>query len=89
MIRQVVRYTALASGIVYGIVHRRTLFKQDILHKEQAAEKQRDSWISQAKKAYKEKVERESQSPLQRLTGGKKNEGAPELSTQLYTYRES
>lgn len=61
---------------MYGIVHRRTLSKQDILHKEQAAEKQRDSWIAQAKQAYKDKVEKDSQSPLQRLTGGKKNEGA-------------
>lgn len=49
---QVVRYTALASGIVYGIVHRKTL--QERFDKS-AAEKevqQRAHWLEEAKKAW-------------------------------------
>ncbi|KAL7342973.1 hypothetical protein BJY59DRAFT_688269 [Rhodotorula toruloides] len=49
---QVVRYTALASGIVYGIVHRKTL--QERFDKT-AAEKevqQRAHWLEEAKKAW-------------------------------------
>ncbi|BGO97076.1 ATP synthase subunit e, mitochondrial [Rhodotorula toruloides] len=48
----VVRYTALASGIVYGIVHRKTL--QERFDKS-AAEKevqQRAHWLEEAKKAW-------------------------------------
>ncbi|GEM06747.1 ATPase, F0 complex, subunit E, mitochondrial [Rhodotorula toruloides] len=48
----VVRYTALASGIVYGIVHRKTL--QERFDKT-AAEKevqQRAHWLEEAKKAW-------------------------------------
>ncbi|EGU13515.1 hypothetical protein RTG_00245 [Rhodotorula toruloides ATCC 204091] len=49
---EVVRYTALASGIVYGIVHRKTL--QERFDKS-AAEKevqQRAHWLEEAKKAW-------------------------------------
>ncbi|GAA5868674.1 hypothetical protein JCM8547_003778 [Rhodosporidiobolus lusitaniae] len=51
----VVRYTALFSGLVYGIVHRQTLQSQLDKH---AAEKEialRQSWLEQAKKAWAQK----------------------------------
>lgn len=52
---QVVRYTALASGIVYGVVHRKTLQDRFDAH---AAEKEvqlRQHWLEEAKKAWAQK----------------------------------
>ncbi|BGP14560.1 hypothetical protein JCM10213_001909 [Rhodosporidiobolus nylandii] len=51
----VVRYTALFSGIVYGVVHRQTLQSQ---FDQQAAEKEihlRQHWLEEAKKAWAQK----------------------------------
>jgi hypothetical protein len=53
--QQVVRYTALASGIVYGVVHRKTLQDRFDAH---AAEKEvqlRQHWLEEAKKAWAQK----------------------------------
>ncbi|GAA5967181.1 hypothetical protein JCM11641_000466 [Rhodosporidiobolus odoratus] len=52
---QVVRYTALFSGLVYGVVHRQTLQTQFDKH---AAEKEiqlRQHWLEEAKKAWGQK----------------------------------
>lgn len=57
---QVVRYTALFSGIVYGFVHNRTLYKEAEAKKANAAIKQRESWIEQAKKEYAQKQQSSS-----------------------------
>ncbi|CAD6586376.1 MAG: hypothetical protein CYPHOPRED_003527 [Cyphobasidiales sp. Tagirdzhanova-0007] len=65
----VVRYTALVSGLFYGVIHRRSLQKEVDLDKVKAAEHQRESWIQQAKKEYAKKSSGESASPLQKLTG--------------------
>jgi len=49
---QVLRYTALASGIVYGVVHRKTLqdkFDHDAARKEVQL---REHWLQEAKKAW-------------------------------------
>lgn len=65
---QVVRYTALASGIVYGIVHRKTL--QERFDK-QAADKevqQRARWLEEAKKAWEaQKLQGKSGGECRRL----------------------
>ncbi|KPV76331.1 uncharacterized protein RHOBADRAFT_42661 [Rhodotorula graminis WP1] len=48
----VLRYTALASGIVYGVVHRKTLqdkFDHDAARKEVQL---REHWLQEAKKAW-------------------------------------
>jgi F-type H+-transporting ATP synthase subunit e len=50
-----VRYTALISGIAYGFLHNRTLYKEAEDKKAKAAIKQRESWIEQAKKEYAQK----------------------------------
>ncbi|KDE04777.1 hypothetical protein MVLG_04831 [Microbotryum lychnidis-dioicae p1A1 Lamole] len=52
----VVRYSALFSGIVYGFVHRRTLqaqFDSDAARQELH---KREQWLEQAKKAWQAKV---------------------------------
>lgn len=71
---QVVRYTALLSGIVYGFVHNRTLHKEAEVKKANAAIKQRESWIEQAKKEYAQKQSQSTTSSLKQLassaTGG-------------------
>ena len=54
---QVVRYTALVSGIFYGIVHRRTLQREADAHKAEKQAKQHESWVEQAKKEYAKKKE--------------------------------
>lgn len=73
-IMQVVRYTALFSGIVYGFVHNRTLYKEAEAKKANAAIKQRESWIEQAKKEYAQKQQSSTGSTLRQLassaTGG-------------------
>ncbi|KAK9900877.1 hypothetical protein P389DRAFT_166382 [Cystobasidium minutum MCA 4210] len=70
----VVRYTALFSGIVYGFVHNRTLYKEAEDKKAKAAIKQRESWIEQAKKEYAQKQQSSTGSTLRQLassaTGG-------------------
>lgn len=50
-----VRYTALASGVLYGIVHRRTLTAQEHekhLHEEQH---KKERLLEQARQAWKDK----------------------------------
>lgn len=51
------RYTALVSGIFYGIVHRRTLQREADAHKAQKEAKQHESWVEQAKKEFAKKKE--------------------------------
>ena len=52
---QVVRYTALVSGVFYGIYHRRTLQKARDQQNEQHAVHQRQRLIHDAKEAWKRK----------------------------------
>ncbi|GAA6005099.1 hypothetical protein JCM11491_002578 [Sporobolomyces phaffii] len=50
-----VRYSALVFGVLYGIVHRRTLqseFDSNAAHKEVQL---RESWLKQAKEAWAKK----------------------------------
>ena len=57
---QVVRYTALLTGVFYGITHRRTLQKahdEDVKHH---AIHEREHLIAQAKEAWKKKQEEDS-----------------------------
>jgi F-type H+-transporting ATP synthase subunit e len=55
--KQVVRYTALVSGIFYGILHRRTLQREADAHKADQQAKQHESWVEQAKKEFAKKKE--------------------------------
>jgi F-type H+-transporting ATP synthase subunit e len=52
---QVVRYSALFSGVVYGILHRRTLQKEADAAKIDHAIHHREHLVSQAKEAWKQK----------------------------------
>ncbi|KAJ7204434.1 hypothetical protein GGX14DRAFT_647025 [Mycena pura] len=52
---QVVRYTALVAGGVFGWYHRRTLQSAHDAHKITAAAQQREHLIAQAKEAWIEK----------------------------------
>jgi F-type H+-transporting ATP synthase subunit e len=52
---QVVRYTALLSGVVYGIYHRRTLQNAHDADKAHHAKHERETLIAQAKEAWKQK----------------------------------
>ncbi|KAF7337577.1 ATP synthase subunit e, mitochondrial [Mycena sanguinolenta] len=54
---QVVRYTALFTGVVYGWYHRRTLQAAHDVHKIEAATHQREHLIAQAKEAWRKKQE--------------------------------
>lgn len=54
---QVVRYTALVSGIFYGIVHLRTLRKEHAHELEAHKAHQREKWVEQAKAEFKKKQE--------------------------------
>jgi hypothetical protein len=54
-VRQVVRYTALLSGVFYGIAHRRTLQKEADAAKLEHAAHDREYLIQQAKKAWADK----------------------------------
>lgn len=54
---QVVRYTALLSGVFYGITHRRTLQKDQDEEKKKHAIHEREHLIAQAKEAWKKKQE--------------------------------
>ena len=51
------RYTALLSGVFYGIAHRRTLQKQHDEEKKNHAIHEREHLIAQAKEAWKRKQE--------------------------------
>ncbi|KAL5519529.1 TIM11 [Sanghuangporus vaninii] len=53
----VVRYTALAAGIFYGIAHRRTLQKQKNGQRAHEAVHQREELIIRAKEAWKRQSE--------------------------------
>ncbi|KAJ7103157.1 ATP synthase E chain-domain-containing protein [Mycena belliarum] len=53
----VVRYTALFTGVVYGWYHRRTLQAAYDVHKIDAATYQREHLIAQAKEAWIKKQE--------------------------------
>jgi len=53
----VVRYTALLTGVFYGIVHRRTLQKAHDEEKRHHAVHEREHLIAQAKDAWKKKQE--------------------------------
>ncbi|ORY34790.1 hypothetical protein BCR39DRAFT_514782 [Naematelia encephala] len=55
-VRNVVRYTALLSGIGYGLVHQGTLQTKYDAEKELAAEKRRTHLIEEARKAYLSKI---------------------------------
>lgn len=52
---QVARYTALASGIIYGIYHHRSLQKAHDQDKEYHAIRRREQLIAQAKEAWRQK----------------------------------
>lgn len=54
---QVVRYTALLSGIFYGISHRRTLQKAHDEEVKHHTIHEREHLIAQAKEAWKKKQE--------------------------------
>ncbi|KAF7965273.1 hypothetical protein HWV62_28834 [Athelia sp. TMB] len=53
----VARYSALATGVLYGILHRRTLQKAHDEHKEHHAIHQREHLIKEAKEAWRKKQE--------------------------------
>ncbi|KAG0707619.1 ATP synthase E chain-domain-containing protein [Suillus ampliporus] len=53
----VARYTALLSGVFYGVYHRRSLQKAHDLDKEHHAIHQREQLIAQAKDAWRYKQE--------------------------------
>ena len=52
---QVVRYTALLSGVFYGVYHRRSLQKAHDLEKIHHAKHEQEELISKAKEAWKKK----------------------------------
>ncbi|GAA5878759.1 hypothetical protein JCM3774_005060 [Rhodotorula dairenensis] len=51
----VVRYTALFSGIVYGVVHRKTLQDRFDAHAADKEVQLRQHWLEEAKKAWAQK----------------------------------
>jgi len=53
----VVRYTALFTGVVYGWYHRRTLQAAYDVHKIEAATHRQEHLIAQAKEAWRKKLE--------------------------------
>ena len=52
---QVVRYSALLTGVFYGIVHRRTLQAQENLNKEKHVEERRKELLTRAQQAWRDK----------------------------------
>jgi F-type H+-transporting ATP synthase subunit e len=58
-----VRYSALASGIVYGIVHRRTLQKQQNTDVEKQIAAQREKFVEEARKEWEDRSKKGSTSP--------------------------
>ncbi|KAF8273802.1 ATP synthase E chain-domain-containing protein [Lactarius quietus] len=53
----VVRYTALLSGVFYGVFHRRTLQSARDTDKAHHAKHEREVLVAQAKEAWKKKQE--------------------------------
>lgn len=53
--RQVVRYSALIGGVLYGVMHRRTLQAKHDLKKEQHHAERREQLIQQAREAWRDK----------------------------------
>jgi len=53
----VVRYTALFTGVVYGWYHRRTLQAAYDVHKIEAATHHQEHLVAQAKEAWRKKQE--------------------------------
>ncbi|TIA87372.1 hypothetical protein E3P99_03204 [Wallemia hederae] len=53
--QNVVRWTALATGVVYGAVHLRSVKKIQAQEEEHAAEKHHQELIEKARKAWNEK----------------------------------
>ena len=52
---QVVRYSALLTGVFYGIVHRRTLQGQEDVKKVKHAEQRREELLKRARQAWRDK----------------------------------
>ena len=52
---QVVRYTALATGILYGFVHNRTVQKQHAEHQAHHKQHHQEELLAKAKEAWKQK----------------------------------
>ncbi|KAF8455676.1 ATP synthase E chain-domain-containing protein [Terfezia claveryi] len=52
----VLRYTALAAGILYGIQHQRTLYKKQQQHKDSEEYAHKEALIRKAKEEYKKKT---------------------------------
>lgn len=57
---QVLRYTALFSGVVYGVVHRKTLQEQFDKHAADKEVQLRQHWLEEAKKAWANKQKNDS-----------------------------
>ncbi|KIY73399.1 hypothetical protein CYLTODRAFT_387027 [Cylindrobasidium torrendii FP15055 ss-10] len=53
----VIRYSALLSGVAYGWYHRRSLRAAHAAHKTEHQEKHREHLIAEAKEAWKKKQE--------------------------------
>ncbi|KZS93315.1 hypothetical protein SISNIDRAFT_549697 [Sistotremastrum niveocremeum HHB9708] len=51
----VVRYTALLSGLFYGIIHRRSLQSAENIKREHHHEHRQEQLLQQAKEAWKQK----------------------------------
>lgn len=68
---QVVRYTALTTGIFYGILHRRTLQVKFDQHSLSEEIKKRQHWAEEAKKAWAAKSAAKSSD----CTSSHRNEG--------------
>ena len=56
IIQQVVRYSALVSGIFYGIFHRQTLQAQYDSHQAANEVHKREEWLKKAKEAWAAKT---------------------------------
>lgn len=52
---QVVRYSALLTGVFYGIVHRRTLQAQEDVKKEKHVEERHEQLLKRAQQAWRDK----------------------------------
>ena len=71
---QVLRYGALGAGIVYGLVHQRSLTKQAKAHAVEAEYKRKEALIAEAKAEWAKR-----QAPVQSVTasGGGKSTRTP------------
>jgi F-type H+-transporting ATP synthase subunit e len=52
---QVVRYSALLTGVLYGIVHRRTLQAQENVKKEKHSEERHEELLKRAQQAWRDR----------------------------------